>query len=87
MLREGVPEEEILYYARKEKPLIIIMGTRGQGEKELGLIGSVTAEVIERSPTFVYAIPKNASFRLLEKFIRWYLLLILISGTWSLLIH
>lgn len=63
MLREGVPEEEILYYARKEKPLIIIMGTRGQGEKELGLIGSVTAEVIERSPTFVYAIPKNASFK------------------------
>lgn len=63
VLREGVPEEEILYYARKEKPLIIIMGTRGQGEKELGLIGSVTAEVIERSPTFVYAIPKNSSFK------------------------
>lgn len=44
LLREGVPEEEILHYARFEKPLMIIMGTRGQGEKELDLIGSVTAD-------------------------------------------
>lgn len=60
LLREGVPEEEILQYARENRPLIIIMGTRGQGEKDLELIGSVTAEVIDRSPVFVYAIPKNA---------------------------
>ena len=60
ILREGVPEEEILHYARTEKPLIIIMGTRGMDEKELDLIGSVTAEIIERSPTFVYAIPESA---------------------------
>ena len=46
ILREGVPEEEILHYARTEKPLIIIMGTRGMDEKELDLIGSVTAEII-----------------------------------------
>lgn len=60
LLREGIPEEEILHYARMEKPLIIIMGTRGEGEKEMDLIGSVTAEIIDRSPTFVYAIPKGA---------------------------
>lgn len=60
ILKEGVPEEEILHYAREEKPLIIIMGTRGKGEKEMDLIGSVTAEIIDRSPVFVYAIPKNA---------------------------
>lgn len=60
LLREGVPEEEILHYARTEKPLIIIMGTRGEGEKEIDLIGSVTAEIIDRSPTFVYAIPKDS---------------------------
>ena len=60
LLREGVPEEEILHYARTERPLMIVMGTRGQGEKELDLIGSVTAEIIERSPTFVYAIPEHA---------------------------
>lgn len=60
VLKEGVPEEEILHYAREERPLIIIMGTRGKGEKEMDLIGSVTAEIIDRSPVFVYAIPKNA---------------------------
>lgn len=60
VLREGIPEEEILHYAKKERPVIIIMGTRGESQKELDLIGSVTAEVIDRSPTFVYAIPENA---------------------------
>lgn len=70
LLREGVPEEEILHYARSEQPLMIVMGTRGQGEKELDLIGSVTAEIIERSPTFVYAIPehtKSKNFREIKK--------------------
>lgn len=27
VLREGIPEEEILYYIRQEKPLIVVMGT------------------------------------------------------------
>ncbi len=60
VLCEGVPEEEILHYARTKKPLMIVMGTRGKGVKEYGVIGSVTAEVIERSPVFVYAIPEKA---------------------------
>ena len=63
ILREGVPEEEILHYARTKKPLMIVMGTRGKGMKEYGVIGSVTAEVIERSPVFVYAIPEHAHFK------------------------
>lgn len=60
LLREGIPEEEILSYADSEKPLAIIMGTRGKGQKHLDLIGSVTAEVIERSPVYVYAVPDDA---------------------------
>ena len=60
VLREGIQEEEILYYIRQEKPLIVVMGTRGEHQKDLDLIGSVTAEVIERSRSFVYAIPENA---------------------------
>ncbi|MDY3268039.1 MAG: universal stress protein [Phocaeicola sp.] len=60
LLREGVPEEEILYYAREEKPIMIVMGTRGEGVEEYGLLGSVTAEVIDRSPVFVYSIPEEA---------------------------
>ena len=66
MLREGVPEEEILSYARHEKPLIIVMDTRGEHQKDLELIGSVTAEVIERSPVFVYAIPEQAPSKSIE---------------------
>ena len=48
LLREGIPEEEILAYAREESPLMIVMGTRGENMTEYGLMGSVTAEVIER---------------------------------------
>ena len=66
VLREGIPEEEILYYIRQEKPLIVVMGTRGEHQKDLNLIGSVTAEVIERSRSFVYAIPENAPEKSLE---------------------
>lgn len=66
LLREGVPEEEILSYARHENPLIIVMGTRGEHQENLELIGSVTAEVIERSPVFVYAIPEQAPSKSIE---------------------
>lgn len=49
VLREGIPEEEILRYVKDCCPRIVIMGTRGKNQKDLDLIGSVTAEVIERS--------------------------------------
>lgn len=63
VLRDGIPEEEILKYAKEHRPLIIVMGTRGKSQKDMDLIGSVTAEVIERSRTFVYAIPEQTSVK------------------------
>lgn len=60
ILREGIPEEEIISYAKEEKPLMIVIGTRGESALEYGIMGSVTAEVIERSPVFVYSIPQEA---------------------------
>ncbi len=63
ILRDGVPEEEILRYAKEHNPQIIIMGTRGRSQKDIDLIGSVTAEVIERSRTFVYAIPEQTTLK------------------------
>ncbi len=64
ILREGIPEEEILRYAKEHRPkVIIIMGTRGKNQKDIDLIGSVTAEVIERSRTAVLAIPENTPFK------------------------
>ena len=63
VLREGIPEEEILRYAKEYRPVIIIMGTRGKNQKEIELIGSVTAEGIERSRVPVLAIPENTPFK------------------------
>jgi len=63
VLREGIPEEEILRYSKEQRPRIIIMGTRGKSQKDIDLIGSVTAEVIERSRTAVLAIPENTPFK------------------------
>lgn len=63
VLREGIPEEEILRYVKDCRPRIVIMGTRGKNQKDLDLIGSVTAEVIERSRVPVLAIPENTPFR------------------------
>lgn len=62
ILREGVPEEEIVKYTKEERPLLVIMGTRGKNQKDIDLIGSVTAEVIDRSRTPVLVIPENISF-------------------------
>lgn len=63
ILRDGIPEEEILRYAKEHALQIIIMGTRGKNQKDIDLIGSVTAEVIERSKTLVYAIPEHTSLK------------------------
>lgn len=54
----GVPEEEILKYTKEHPCSLIIMGTRGESQKDVDLIGSVTAEVIERSNVNVLAIPE-----------------------------
>lgn len=62
ILREGIPEEEILRYSKENNPIITIMGTRGKNQKDLDLIGSVTAEVIDRNKSSVLAIPENTPF-------------------------
>lgn len=62
-LREGIPEEEILKYAKEHALKLIVMGTRGKNQKDIDLIGSVTAEVIERSRVTVFAIPENTQIK------------------------
>ncbi len=63
ILREGIPEEEILRYAKEQRIKIVIMGTRGKNQKDLDLIGSVTAEVIDRSRAAVLALPEKTPFK------------------------
>lgn len=55
-LKEGVPEDQILDYCKKNKPALVVMGTHG---KKLSneLIGSVTAEVMESCVSPVFAVP------------------------------
>lgn len=67
VLREGIPEEEIISYAKECKPIMIVMGTRGKSQKEIDLIGSVTGEVIETSKIPVLAIPENIPFEDISK--------------------
>lgn len=66
IIREGVPEEEILSYSKNYPPLVIVMGTRGLSKKNNDLIGSVTAEVIERAKVPVLAIPEESPHNSLQ---------------------
>ena len=66
-LREGLPEEEVVNYSRKINPYAIVMGTRGSNKKELDLIGSVTAEVIEGCRTPIFAIPEDSPIHSISK--------------------
>lgn len=58
-VEEGVPEETILDIAKKENPILIVMGTRGKSKKEAELIGSVTAEVLDAGKFPVLSIPEG----------------------------
>lgn len=56
-LKEGVPEDQILDYCKKNKPALVVMGTHGK-KLSGGLIGSVTAEVMESCASPVFAVPE-----------------------------
>lgn len=62
VLREGLPEEEILVYSKECRPSLIVMGTRGKSRKDSDLIGSVTGEVIDVNRIPVLAIPEDVPF-------------------------
>ena len=63
ILTEGLPEEEIISYSKKKNPVAIVMGTKGKNAKELDLIGSVTAEVMDGCKTPIFAVPEEAKVR------------------------
>lgn len=56
---EGVPEDAIAEYVRVNNPFIIVMSTRGPEKKELDMIGSVTAEVLDRCRIPVLSLPET----------------------------
>lgn len=60
-ITEGVPEDSILDVAKQIKATLIVMGTRGKDKKEIELIGSVTAEVLDAGKYPVFTIPEDIS--------------------------
>lgn len=59
-LSNGIAEDEIIAFSKKYKPGLIIMGSRGMGNLSTGLIGNVTAKVVEKSVIPVIAIPEKS---------------------------
>ncbi len=61
-LREGITEDEIARMAKEYKPGIIVLGTKGKGEKQSDIIGSVVYRVLDRTRVPVLAIPGQSAF-------------------------
>jgi nucleotide-binding universal stress UspA family protein len=55
-MKEGVPEDQIIDYCKKNNPALVVMGTHGR-KMTNELIGSVTAEVMESCVSPVFAVP------------------------------
>lgn len=58
---EGVPEDSINEYTKGHNPFVIVMATRGLRQKEQDMIGSVTAEVLDKCRFSVLALPDSTS--------------------------
>lgn len=56
---EGVPEDSIVEYAKEHTPYLVVMGTRGAKRKSAELIGSVTAEVLDKCRITLLSIPET----------------------------
>ncbi len=66
IVQEGIPEEEIIRFSKTYKPAMIVMGTRGKSQQSADYLGSVTAEVIDRSKIPVLAIPEASRIAKME---------------------
>ncbi len=62
-LVRGIASDEIVRISESYNPEVIIIGTRGQGERENDLIGGVTAKVIEEAKVPVLAIPEDSLYQ------------------------
>lgn len=62
-LVRGIASEEIILESKQSKPDVIIIGTRGQGEKENDLIGSVTSKLVENTKVPVLVIPEDSLYQ------------------------
>lgn len=61
-LREGIIEDEVAAMAKTYKPGIIVVGTRGKGEKQTEIIGSVVYRICDKTRVPILAIPEKSEF-------------------------
>ncbi len=62
-LVSGIASDEIIIKSEEYNPEVIIIGTRGRGERENDLIGSVTAKIIEDATIPVLVIPEDSIYQ------------------------
>lgn len=61
-LTGGLPEEEILNISETYAPDLIVMGTRGKGEKDI-LTGKVSTKVVQNATCRLLTVPREAEYR------------------------
>lgn len=62
-LREGIIEEEIESFIEEYKPILLVLGKKGNNNKENSILGSITADIIEMTDVPVMAIPENSPIK------------------------
>lgn len=60
-LTGGMPEEEILNVSETYNPDLIVMGTRGKGEKDI-LTGKVSSKVVQSANCRILTVPRDAKY-------------------------
>ncbi|NCA84579.1 MAG: universal stress protein [Clostridia bacterium] len=60
-LTGGMPEEEILNISETYNPDLIIMGTRGKGEKDF-LTGKVSSKVVQNATCRILTVPRDTEY-------------------------
>jgi nucleotide-binding universal stress UspA family protein len=60
-LTGGMPEEEILNISETYNPDLIIMGTRGKGEKDI-LTGKISSKVVQNATCRILTVPRNTKY-------------------------
>lgn len=69
-LLEGIPEQVIQEYCKQNKPVLVVMATRGVHKKEADLVGSVTAEVIDSCRVPIFTVPEDCQYDNFSRFKR-----------------
>ncbi|MFP4469630.1 MAG: universal stress protein [Bacteroidales bacterium] len=60
-LTGGLPEEEIINISETYNPDLIVMGTRGKGEKDI-LTGKISSKVVQNADCRILTVPRNADY-------------------------